>query len=52
LHKGSNATVLTSLGQVDVLQRLPGLPDRSTLVEDAEVYEVDGQTVRVMNRST
>lgn len=52
LHKGSNATVLTSLGQIDVVQRLPGLPDWSTLVTEAEVYEVEGQTVRVMSRST
>jgi acylphosphatase len=52
LHKGSNATVLTSLGQVDVVQRLPGLPDWPTLVSEAEVYEVEDQTVRVMNRST
>jgi hypothetical protein len=52
LHKGSNATVLTSLGQVDVVQQLPGLPDWSTLVTGAEVYEVEGHTVRVMDRAT
>jgi hypothetical protein len=52
MAKGSNVTVLTSLGQVDVVQRLPGLPDWPTLVSEAEVYEVDDQTVRVMNRST
>jgi hypothetical protein len=52
LHKGSNATVMTSLGQVDVMQQLPGLPDWPTLVSEAEVYEVEGQTVRVMSRST
>lgn len=52
LPKGSNATVLTSLGQIDVVQQLPGLPDWPTLVEEAEVYEVEDQTVRVMNRST
>jgi hypothetical protein len=48
LHKGSNATVLTSLGQVDVMQQLPGLPDWPTLVSEAEGYEVEGPTVRVM----
>jgi hypothetical protein len=52
MQKGANATVLTSLGQVDVVQRLPGLPDWSTLVEEAEVYEIEGQTVQVMNRAT
>ncbi len=52
MHKGSNATVLTPLGQVDVVQRLPGLPAWLKLVEEAEVYEVDGQRIRVMNRET
>ena len=52
LHKGSNATVLTPLGQIDIVQRLPGLPDWLQLVAEAEVYEVDDETVRVMNRST
>jgi hypothetical protein len=52
LRKGSSATVLTSLGQIDVVQLLPGLRDWSTLVAEAEVYEVEGEIVRVMNRST
>jgi hypothetical protein len=52
LHKGSNATVLTSFGQVDVVQRLPGLPDWPTLVSEAELYDVDSHTVQVMNGST
>jgi hypothetical protein len=52
MHKGSNATVLTALGQIDVVQRLPGLPDWSELVAEAERYEVDGLAVLVMNRST
>ena len=34
LHKGSNATVVTSLGQVDLVQRLPGMPDWPTLLRD------------------
>lgn len=52
LHKASNATVLTSLGQIDVVQQLPGLPDWATLVGGEEAYEVEGQMVRFMNRST
>jgi hypothetical protein len=52
MHKGSNATVLSSLGQIDVVQKLPGMPAWPQLVEDAEVYEIEGQTVQVMNRST
>jgi hypothetical protein len=52
MHKGSNATVLSSLGQIDVVQKLPGMPAWPQLVEDAEVYEIEGMTVHVMNRST
>lgn len=52
LQKGSNATVLTSLGQVDLVQRLPGLPNWSTLVSEAEMFEIDGMEVAVMNRRT
>jgi hypothetical protein len=52
MHKGSNATVLSKLGQIDIVQKLPGLPDWAELVAQAEVYELDGQRVRVMNRAT
>ena len=52
MHKGSNATVITALGQVDLVQRLPGLPEWPELVADAEWYELEGNDVRVMNRST
>jgi len=52
LHKGSNATVLTTLGQVDVVQRLPGLPDWPQLMEEAELYEIEDLTVPVLNRAT
>jgi hypothetical protein len=52
LHKGSNATVLTPLGQIDVVQRIEGMPGWEELVAQAEVYEFEGQTVRVMNRAT
>jgi hypothetical protein len=52
MHKGANATVLTSLGQIDVVQKLPGLPDWQRLVDEAEIYEVDDTQVRVMNRET
>lgn len=52
MHKGSNATVLTRFGQIDVVQQIPGLPDWPVLVEQAEVYELDGDPVRVMDRAT
>lgn len=52
MHKGSNATVLTPLGQIDVVQRIPGMPDWEELVAQAEVYELENHPVRVMNRTT
>lgn len=52
MNRGSNATVLTPLGQIDVVQRIPGMPAWEDLVAQAEVYEFEGRTVRVMNRAT
>jgi hypothetical protein len=50
--KGSNAAVLTRLGQVDIVQRLPGLPEWERLVADSERYELGDITVAVLARST
>ena len=33
-------------------QHLPGLPDRAQLIEEAELYEIDGMEVPVVNRRT
>jgi predicted nucleotidyltransferase len=52
LHKGRNATVLTQLGQVDVVQDLPGLPAWEQLMAEAEVFDVHGLTLHAMNRNT
>lgn len=52
MFKGQNAAVLTRLGQVDVVQNLPGLPDWDRLIADCERYELDGMTVAVMARAT
>lgn len=52
MFKGENATVLTRLGQVDIVQGLPGLPAWDRLVVDCERYELDGMTVAVMARAT
>ncbi|MGA8339133.1 MAG: hypothetical protein WB761_30635 [Solirubrobacteraceae bacterium] len=52
MQKGSNATVVTSLGQVDVVQQLPGMPEWPQLIAEAELYEIEGMRVRVMNRRT
>jgi hypothetical protein len=51
--EGKNATVTTKLGQVDVVQQIPGLPDWDTLVAEAELYELKGGlTVSVIARRT
>lgn len=52
MHKGSNATVLTAMGQIDIVQRLPGLPEWPELIQRAETYELDGRRVKVMDRRT
>jgi hypothetical protein len=50
MFKGRNATVLTRLGQVDVGQDLPGLPEWDRLIADCERYELAGMTVAVPAR--
>jgi len=50
--KGSRATVLTSLGQVDIVQEMPGMPDWDLLVSESEHYTLEDMTVQVMARST
>jgi hypothetical protein len=52
MQKGSNATVLTALGQIDVVQRLPGMPEWPRLIDEAELYEIEGMRVPVINRRT
>ncbi len=52
MHEGSNATVLTSMRQIDAEQRLPGLPDWPKLVEEGELYEIDAFQVPVISRLT
>ncbi len=52
MFKGSNATVLTRLGQVDVVQDLPGLPEWDRLLAESERYEFDEMTIDVMARAT
>jgi hypothetical protein len=52
MQRGSNATVLTAVGQIDVVQHLPGLPPWPTVRDEAEVYEIEGLRVPVINRRT
>ena len=50
LHRGAHVSVLTRMGQVDVFQDAPGLPDWPELVERAELYETEGVEVPVLDR--
>jgi hypothetical protein len=52
LRRGARVSVHTSLGQVDIDQQLPGLPDWSSLAAQAELYETDGMQVPVLDRQT
>lgn len=52
LHRGAKVSVLTPMGQVDIDQRLPGLPGWPELVQQAELYETDGMEVPVVDRET
>jgi hypothetical protein len=51
LHRGKNLTVTTSLGDVDVIQRLPGVPSYTTLDADAWDATVLGVPFRVCSRA-
>jgi hypothetical protein len=52
IRAGANATVLTSLGALDVIQRLPGLPPWNTLRARAGRFELDDLTLLVVDRET
>lgn len=52
VRKGANATLMTDLGQLDIVQRLPGLGPWSVLRSAAEEYRIDDRTVLVIDRQT
>jgi len=52
MFRGENATVITSCGQIDVVQRIEGMPAFEELVSSSEVFEREGMRVRVMSRHT
>jgi|SRR5947209_905147 len=47
LRRGRNLTVTTQLGDLDVVQRLPGVPAHSDLDEQAWIAELSGTRFRV-----
>ena len=50
LHRGRNLTVTTRLGDVDVVQRLPGVPPYTTLEAEAVGVELFEVSFRVCSR--
>ena len=52
MFKGSNAGLLTRLGQVAIVQDMPGLPPWRQLVAESERYEFEDMTIDVMARAT
>lgn len=47
LYRGRNLSVSSSLGDIDIVQRLPGVPGFSELAERAVVVEPFGLSVKV-----
>lgn len=52
LRRGANATLLLDLGQLDIVQRLPGLAPWDQLSASAEEYELDDLKLRTVDRET
>lgn len=50
LYQGRNVTLTTALGDLDVIQRLPGIPSWPALAEAAARTELGGETVLVSSR--
>lgn len=50
LEQGRNVTVTTRLGDVDIVQRLPGVPAFAALEEDSLDVELFGVAFRVCSR--
>lgn len=50
LHRGRSLSLTTRLGDVDIVQRLPGVPDYGSLAARAVLVEPFGVPVRVASR--
>lgn len=50
LRRGANASVTTRLGDVDVVQRLPGVPGYAELAQRAQRAELHGASFLVCSR--
>jgi hypothetical protein len=51
LYQGRNLTLTTRLGDLDVVQRLPGVPDYAALVGDAEQSSIGGVAIAICSRA-
>ena len=51
LAQGRNLTVITSLGDLDIVQRMPGVPTWSELAGDAEATTLADQPLSVGSRA-
>jgi hypothetical protein len=50
LYRGRNLTLTTALGDLDIVQRLPGIPSWSALRDEAEQTELAGEPLLVASR--
>jgi hypothetical protein len=51
LYRGRNLTLTTRLGDVDVVQRLPGVRGYAALAAEAEHSSIGGVTIAVCSRA-
>ena len=51
LYRGRNLTLTTRLGDLDVVQRLPGVPGYAALAADAEPSSIAGVALYVCSRA-
>src|SRR4051812_15915753 len=51
LYRGRNLTLTTRLGDLDVVQRLPGVPGFAALAADAEHSSIGGVAIAVCSRA-
>lgn len=52
LHRGRNLTVTTRLGDLDILQRLPGVPGYAALIDSAEATTLGDVPLHVCSRAS
>lgn len=51
MYRGRNLTLTTRLGDIDVVQRLPGVPSYAELAADAQDATIGGVPIAVASRA-